>query len=281
MEIILTLLIIELLSGAVTYIDSMLSGLIPITLHADTYMTASGGRNMIGILSEIMLGFGISMIILKFLKKGFECYVLWTDGDPDSEPVGLTMRFIQAVAVAVCFPALYTWLADITENLTHDLLTAIGLSTNYNWQTWVTKISTMGIVTAVFGLIFVICYFILYFQLLMRGLEIMILRLGLPLACTGLLDNDKGIFKNYTTKFFQSAAAIVVQISLCKLGVGMMMNIGTNMNMLWGIACMVLAVRTPRFLADFMVPTGGGGNGMVNHIYHSIRLAGMAKNLIK
>lgn len=281
MEIILTLLIIELLNGAVAYIDSMLSGLIPITLHADTYMTASGGRNMIGILSEIMLGFGISMIILKFLKKGFACYVLWTDGDPDSEPAGLTMRFVQAVAVAVCFPVLYTWLAETTETLTEDLLTAIGISTNYNWQSWVMKISTMGMVTAVFGLIFVICYFILYFQLLMRGLEIMILRLGLPLACTGLLDNDKGIFKNYIMKFFQSAVSVVVQISLCKLGVGMMMNVGVNMNMLWGIACMVLAVRTPRFLADFMVPTGGGGSGMVNHIYHSVRLAGMAKNLIK
>ena len=280
MEIILVLLIVAVLNGAVTFIDSMLADLVPMTLHADQYMTADGGGSMVDVLFEILLGFGVSLIILKFLKKGFECYVMWTDGDPDSEPIQLIIRFVQAIAVAVCFPVMYGWLADITEKLTNQLITAIGASTNYDWQAWVNGLSSAGLVTAIFGLVFVICYFILYFQFLMRGVEIMILRIGLPLACTGLLDNDKGVFKTYLTKFFQSTVAVMVQISLCKLGVGMMMNVGINLNVFWGIACLVLAIKTPRFLSEFMVPTGGGG-GMVNNIYHSVRLVGMAKNLMK
>ena len=280
MEIILVLLIVAVLNGAVTFIDSMLADLVPMTLHADQYMTAAGGGSMVDVLFEILLGFGVSLIILKFLKKGFECYVMWTDGDPDSEPIQLIIRFVQAIAVAVCFPVMYGWLADITEKLTNQLITAIGASTNYDWQAWVNGLSSAGLVTAIFGLVFVICYFILYFQFLMRGVEIMILRIGLPLACTGLLDNDKGVFKTYLTKFFQSTVAVMVQISLCKLGVGMMMNVGINLNVFWGIACLVLAIKTPRFLSEFMVPTGGGG-GMVNNISHSVRLVGMAKNLMK
>lgn len=280
MEIILVLLIVAVLNGAVTFIDSMLADLVPMTLHADQYMTAAGGGSMVDVLFEILLGFGVSLIILKFLKKGFECYVMWMDGDPDSEPIQLIIRFVQAIAVAVCFPVMYGWLADITEKLTNQLITAIGASTNYDWQAWVNGLSSAGLVTAIFGLVFVICYFILYFQFLMRGVEIMILRIGLPLACTGLLDNDKGVFKTYLTKFFQSTVAVMVQISLCKLGVGMMMNVGINLNVFWGIACLVLAIKTPRFLSEFMVPTGGGG-GMVNNIYHSVRLVGMAKNLMK
>ena len=280
MEIILVLLIGAVLNGAVTFIDSMLADLVPMTLHADQYMTAAGGGSMVDVLFEILLGFGVSLIILRFLKKGFECYVMWTDGDPDSEPIQLIIRFVQAIAVAVCFPVMYGWLADITEKLTNQLITAIGASTNYDWQAWVNGLSSAGLVTAIFGLVFVICYFILYFQFLMRGVEIMILRIGLPLACTGLLDNDKGVFKTYLTKFFQSTVAVMVQISLCKLGVGMMMNVGINLNVFWGIACLVLAIKTPRFLSEFMVPTGGGG-GMVNNIYHSVRLVGMAKNLMK
>ena len=280
MEIILVLLIVAVLNGAVTFIDSMLADLVPMTLHADQYMTAAGGGSMVDVLFEILLGFGVSLIILKLLKKGFECYVMWTDGDPDSEPIQLIIRFVQAIAVAVCFPVMYGWLADITEKLTNQLITAIGASTNYDWQAWVNGLSSAGLVTAIFGLVFVICYFILYFQFLMRGVEIMILRIGLPLACTGLLDNDKGVFKTYLTKFFQSTVAVMVQISLCKLGVGMMMNVGINLNVFWGIACLVLAIKTPRFLSEFMVPTGGGG-GMVNNIYHSVRLVGMAKNLMK
>ena len=275
MEVILTLLITAVLNGAVAFIDEMISALVPMTLHADQYMTGAYGGNMVEVLFEILLGFGVSLIILKFLKKGFECYVMWTDGDPDSEPVYLVTRFIQAVAVAVCFPVLYGWMVDITTELTDELLAAVGVSTDYDWIAWVDTVSSGGIVTAVFGLVFVISYFMLYFQFLMRGLEIMILRVGVPVACTGLLDNDKGVFRSYMMKFFQSAFSVAVQIVLCKLGVGMMLN----MRVFWGIACIVLAIRTPRFLNEFMVPVGGGG--VINNVYHSVRLAGMAKNLIK
>lgn len=280
MEIILVLLIVAILNGAVAFIDEMLSDLVPMTLNADQYMIAAGGGSMVSVLFDILLGFGVSLIILKFLKKGFECYVMWTDGDPDVEPTHLVIRFIQAIAVAVCFPVLYGWLAEITQNLTDELMSAIGAATNYDWQAWVNGISSLGLVTAIFGLIFVVCYFVLYFQFLMRGLEIMILRIGLPLACVGLLDNDKGVFKTYINKFFQSTLAVVVQICLCKLGVGMMMNVGINMNIFWGIACIVLAIKTPRFLSEFMVPTGGGA-GVINNVYHSVRLVGMAKGMIK
>ena len=277
---ILVLLIVAVLNGAIVYIDEMLQELASMTLYADQYMLAANGGSMVDVLFDIMLGFGISLIILKFLKKGFECYVMWTDGDPDSEPVGLVVRFMQAMVVAVCFPVMYGWMGEIAEDLIDQLMTAIGASTEYDWQTWVNGISTLGLTTAIFGLIFIICYFMLYFQFLMRGLEIMILRIGMPMACVGLLDNDKGVFKTYINKFFQSTLAVVIQICLCKLGVGMMLNIGINMNVFWGLACMVLAIKTPAFLRDFLIPTTGGG-GAINNIYHSVRLVGMAKNLAK
>lgn len=279
MEAILVLLIVAVLNGSVAFIDEMLTSLVPMALNADEYMTATGGGSMVSVLFDILLGFGVSLIILKFLKKGFECYVMWMDGDPDTEPAYLVIRFIQAIAVAVCFPAMYDWLAEITQSLTDELMTAISADTNYDWQAWVNGISSLGLVTAIFGLIFVICYFVLYFQFLMRGLEIMILRIGLPLACVGLLDSDKGVFKSYINKFFQSTLAVMVQICLCKLGVGMMMNVSV-MNILWGIACIVLAIKTPRFLSEFMVPTGGGA-GVINNVYHSVRLVGMAKGMVK
>jgi len=122
------------------------------SLYADQYMLAANGGSMVDVLFDIMLGFGISLIILKFLKKGFECYVMWTDGDPDSEPVGLVVRFMQAMVVAVCFPVMYGWMGEIAEDLIDQLMTAIGASTEYDWQTWVNGISTLGLTTAIFGL---------------------------------------------------------------------------------------------------------------------------------
>ena len=76
-------------------------------------MVATSGGSMVTVLFDIMLGFGISMIVLKVLKQGFECYILWPAGDPDMEPAGLMIRFGEAIVVAVCFPLPYGWLAGI------------------------------------------------------------------------------------------------------------------------------------------------------------------------
>ncbi|MDF2923901.1 MAG: rane protein [Paenibacillaceae bacterium] len=276
MEKILLLLIIALLNGSLVYLDSLLKDIVPISLYAEKYMTLTTGANLLEDLYEIVFAFGVAWMILKFLKKGFEIYVLWTDGDPDEEPLFLLTNFFRAMAVAICFPTIYAWLGQMVEDLTNRLLTAIGQSTDYNWQMWVNALESAGLVTAVFGLIFIVCFFILYFQFLMRGLEMFILRVGIPLACAGLLDNDRGVFRAYAQKFLQSMLAVVIQIGLAKLGVGLMLQ----NHVFWGVACMTLAIKTPRFLSDFLITTGGGG-GVVNNVYHSVKLVGMARKLTK
>ena len=278
LEYILVLLIVALLNGAIAYIDGLIEGIVPLTLYAEQYMSTLAGVDLFEALFDIVFGFGVSLIILKFLKKGFETYVLWSDGDADEEPIALLTNFFKAMAVAVCFPTMYGGLAGSVEEMSDKMLEAIGLATAYDWAGWVSGISTLGLVTAIFGLVFIIVYFILYFQFLMRGLEILILRVGMPLACVGLIDNDKGVFKPYMSKFFQSALSVIIQIALAKLGVGLMMN----MHIFWGVACMILAVRTPKFLQEFIVTTGGGGGGaIVNNAYHSVRLVQMVRGMGK
>ena len=110
----------------------------------------------------------------------------------------------------------------------------------------------------------------------MRGMEILILRMGMPIACTGLMENDKGVFGTYVKKFFQSTLTVAVQIALAKMSVGLMLNA----HVFWGIAAMMLALKTPRFLQEFMITAGAGGNPM-NTVYHTTRLVQMAKTVVK
>lgn len=162
MEYILVLLIVALLNGAIAYIDGLMEGIIPLTLYAEQYMSTLAGVDLFQSLFDIVFGFGVSLIVLKFLKKGFETYVLWSDGDADEEPIAILTNFFKAMAVAICFPTMYDWLATIVEEMSNKMLEAIGLATAYDWAGWVSGISTMGLVTAIFGLVFVIVYFILY-----------------------------------------------------------------------------------------------------------------------
>lgn len=219
MEVLLLLLISALLTGALTYANDILTSIVPIALHAERYMASLTGRLWFEDVYGIVFSFGTSLIVLKFLKKGFETYVLWTEGDPDADPIGLLTGFFKAMVVAVGFPTMYSWL---------------------------------------------------------RGLEIVILRIGVPIACVGLLDSDKGVFGAYIKKFFQSTLAVVLQITLAKLAVGMLLN----SHIFWGIAAMMLALKTPRFLQDFIL-AGGGGGGITNNIYHTSRLVQMVRGAMK
>ena len=106
MEVLLVLLIVALLNGAIAYINSLLTGIVPLTLYAEKYMITVSGTNIADTLFNILFGFGVSLIVLKFLKKGFETYVLWSDGDADEEPLSLLTNFFKALAVAICFPNL-------------------------------------------------------------------------------------------------------------------------------------------------------------------------------
>ena len=113
MEYILVLLIVALLNGAIAYIDGLMEGIIPLTLYAEQYMSTLAGVDLFQSLFDIVFGFGVSLIVLKFLKKGFETYVLWSDGDADEEPIAILTNFFKAMAVAICFPTMYDWLATI------------------------------------------------------------------------------------------------------------------------------------------------------------------------
>ena len=79
-----------------------------------------------------------------------------------------------------------------------------------------------------------------------------------------------GYMANVMSNFVQGICMV--------LGVGLMMN----MHIFWGVACMILAVRTPKFLQDFIITTGGGGGGaIVNNAYHSVRLVQMVRGMGK
>ena len=87
MEYILVLLIVALLNGAIAYIDGLMEGIIPLTLYAEQYMSTLAGVDLFQSLFDIVFGFGVSLIVLKFLKKGFETYVCGQTGMQMKNPL--------------------------------------------------------------------------------------------------------------------------------------------------------------------------------------------------
>lgn len=275
MSKLITLLIIDFLEGLFDLLgNEMLSGIVPLALHAEEHMK-NLGINGFSTIFKVFLDFGISLIILKFLKKGFEIYVLWSDGDADSDPVQLLTNFFRAMAIALTFPILYGWLAKIIEDFSNEALNTLGLNANIGFSSLISTLTTASFFSVLSFLVFFIIFILLYIQFIRKGLEILILRIGLPLACVGLMDSDKGVFRTYIQKFFQSTLTVLVQVILAKLGLSLMFS----GHLFWGIAAGYFAVKTPSFLQEFLIFSGGGG--MVNNIYSSARLVQMFKNVVK
>ncbi len=283
MTFILTTLIIALISGLVSTFanDAMLNGLYTIVFDCGQFLTNSTGVNFFSVLMPITYGVGISLIILKFLKKMFDVYVLWTDGDPDADPMLLMMNFIRAVGTALIFQWLYGLFVDICKDITESIVSTISDSSNFT-QEWITGLATLGIVPVLAGLVFMICYLILLFSFIARGIEMMIMQVGVPLACVGLLDNDKGIFKAYLNQIVKALVTTIVQITLCKIGLTLMLGvtITTNFNIITGIGCMIAAISIPKLMREFLVPTGGDGK-VVNTVFQSVHTVSLVKSILK
>lgn len=237
MTIILIILITAVLSGIVTlfFSNEMLVGLYDVVFNPGAALAMITGVEFFSLLMPVSYGFGISLIILKFLKKAFDIYVLWTDDDPDADPFLLLTNFVRAVGTALIFQWLYQIFVDICRDITDQIMSAISQGTSPTIE-WVNAITSMGIVPAIAGLIFLICYLILLFSFMARGIEMMVMKIGVPLACVGLLDNDKGVFRAYINQFVKAFITTIVQIMLVKIGLSLMLNATmlSSQNIMWG-----------------------------------------------
>ena len=281
MELILIALIVSIIVGSQSIVDAMLNNLIPMAFYAEDFMTTSLSSSVpldFTAMFNLFFGFGVSLIVLKFLKKGFEVYIGWNDGDPDSDPIALVIGFLRAMAIALCFPILYDALISVTEQMIDQTISALNaLTAQQSIVDVIVNMISNSIFQALAGLIIIVVYLILWIQFMMRGVEMLVMRIGIPIVCTGLIDSDKGIFGPYMKKFFLNAATVLVQIALIKLSLTVMV-LG---NCFYSLAIAFVAMRTPKFLSEFMLNVSGAGGSVINTVYHTSRLFQMAKGIFK
>lgn len=272
MEMLLSGLISSILMGFILY-NFGFEGIISTVMYVEKQFVNLGVGG-VDFLFEILFGYGVSLIVLKFLKKGFDMYILGVEGDADSDPILLLTNFFRAMAIAIAFPTFYDFFVNILERESTKIIDTIGLTVNFD-ITNISNFATQSFLTSIFSIVFVVIYILVYIKMLGLGAEILILRVGLPLACSGLMDADNGTFKPYIQKFIQSFFTVLIQLILLKFGMALMMN----GHVIWGIVFARSALKTPKFLQEFLITSQGGGG--MNNAYHSIRLTQMARTVFK
>lgn len=270
--------IIAFIMGTETVVDAMLTHLSLVSFYAEDFMSHSvftGTSLDFGAFFSIGYDFGVALIVLKFLKKGFEQYVVWSDGDPDLDPLNFVVGFLKALALASAFSILYSWMVLICTEVVNEIMNSFHVTVGSSLLDQIVDLIAGSLFQAVSGLAMVILFVLIWIQMIGRGVEILVLRIGFPIACAGLIDSDKGSYAPYMKKFFMSVFTVIVQVFLVKLAITVM-GMG---NLFYALGVSLVAVKTPKVLQEFMLFATGGG-GVTNGIYHTSRIVQMAKSVI-
>lgn len=276
----LTDLLVDLIGGVDGAINSAFNSLMDTCFNAEYQLTHILGSQVISLnnLKLLIFTFALSLIILKFLKKGFDIYILWTEGEADTPPLTFVVYFIRAVITLICSTVLYDWLVDVVQSFGQKMLEALNVSQTMDITSTMAGIASAGLFSAIMAIIALILLFVLWVQFIVRGAEIFVLKLGFPLACTGLVNADGGVFTQYIGKLFKSMLTVIVQIFCCKLGLLLVFS----GQLIYAIALIILAIKTPKMLQEFML--GGGGGGISNVIItasKTMELSGQLSRKIK
>ncbi len=270
--------ITDFINAAIAWFSDMLSGALAHMLHIERLMAENGGALTAGDLTNMynyIYLMALSLITLKFLFKGFSIYILWRDGDADSSPQTMLIGAAQAVVVAVAFPTLYDIMASVTLTFASSLMGYIGIGEAKLGMLATLHYASNGIIEVVFVLVYLVMYAFMYIKLLSRGFELLVVRLGVPFACTGLIDSDSGIFKSYMQILWKAMFTSVVQIVLLSFSA----SIVVSGHVIIGIAAITAAFATPAMMQQILLAAGRGG-GVTQKVYAAsagVRALGMLK----
>lgn len=224
------------------------------------------GRVNQGVM--FMYGIMLGLVALKFCWKGYKVWVLWRDGDSESSPWEMLMHTGYAVVVAVAFPVIYNIVVSLSTSLVTNLIAVMGGVSANNLILMLPDLIVRGWTSGSYLLIttllavYVIVFLVVAVQAMLRGAEMLIYRLGFPLATVGLVDSDGGVFKGYVQLFFRMLVTILVQDILVRLSLSSTANLNVP-GVLFGIVLLIGAFKAPKTFAGLFGAAGGGGMGGV------------------
>ena len=215
---------------------------------------------------ETIFNYAIFLLVIVFITKAIKIYFMMREGDSEQNPFQLCIGMMKAVIVMICFKEVYYIFVGIVEEFLNSILNTMQIQ-GTNLAEALTGNMGGGIFTAVACLVLLIVWLILICQFIMKGIEILVMRLGIPFASIGLLNTDEGVFPEYIRSFLMTAFTIVVQLALLNLSILTLVN----KHLIYGIAIAIVSVNTPMILGKYMIKPAGTVINSAGNTVRSIR----------
>lgn len=217
---------------------------------------------------EVIYFYCSMLLVIKLLWKGWNVYVLWSNGSPDVSPGELLKGAGWAIIITVAFPTAYEIGVSIAMEVVNTVLgyfklpiigaDGIGGETMEQLGAAIYNLTSAGGFIILMSIVYLILLILLWLRVLAQGAELFIFRLGIPIAAVGLVDSDGGAWTNYIQTLFKQVFTVMFQYFCIVLGIKVI-ALGTTSALAVGIAFEVTAFAAPRLLSQVLIPKGGGG----------------------
>lgn len=204
---------------------------------------------------KTIYAWALIILIIMFVKKMIQTYFLFKSGEEDQSPVRVIVGLLEAVIIMITFGWIYTYVIKIGYSLYKQILDAVGIQ-GFDVND-LTDAASNGLFAAVCSIIIAGQLLGVFWQLLKRGLEILILRCTMPFFCIGLLNANAGAFGVVMKKFMQNFFTVIMQLILLFIA----MKLCSNEQYIYTIAVLMLAIAPQQFLQEFMAGIAGMGIG--------------------
>ena len=215
---------------------------------------------------QVVFNFATYLLVIVFIAKSIKTYFMMREGDNEQNPVQLVIGMLKAVIIMICFKEIYTIGVGIVEEFLNSILSVMPLK-NTNLAEALSNNIQGGIFTAVACLVLLICWLLLICQFIMKGIELLVMRIGIPFASIGLLNSDGGVFPDYIRSFLMTAFTIVIQLALLNVSI---LTLLTN-KLIYGIAIAIVAVNTPMIMSKYMVKPSASPVHAIGNTARSMR----------
>lgn len=243
--------------------------LLTFPLNIDYYMEQQGIT--FHSVRVVIYTFSIYLIVLKFVKKLFDVYALQVDGDPNADINVLVTSFFKAMVVAMSFTTIWSWLYDIVIDFGTDLIKAINIETVGQQIDSLLQLSNadidIGSPNTILLPVFMFLIGLMFLLVFKNAVEFWLVRLGVPLACCGLLDADQGLFKQYTKILLKEILTILIRVFMLHISLGVLAIGGVSVfTLLVSFSSLIVGFTTPKILSELLIQQQQGGRFM-NTVY--------------
>ena len=266
-------LIQSFIGGAESTLNSLFNSMLNLVFFIErelTYIPEGQVLNVARVdfnsIYKIVVDYATYLLVIVFIVKAVKIYFMMRDGDNEQNPIHLVIGMLKAVIVMICFKEIYSIGVGIVSSFLNSILNVINID-SMNLAEALSNNIQGGIFTAVACLVLLICWLLLICQFIMKGIELLVMRIAIPFATIGLLNNDDGVFPDYIRSFLMTAFTLVIQLSLLNISIVTLM---TN-KLIYGIGIAVVAVNTPMIMGRYMVKPSGNPINAIGNTARSMR----------